>query len=263
MARTIAQILRAPRVVTIAGLAVLTLLAWAWLALGAGMPHGAHLSLFPFTTAQNGMVMPMGDWTPQAMAITISMWWVMMIAMMVPAAAPTVLLYDISYRSSYSAARAPVWSFVAGYLIIWGAFSFAAGLAQIALGRAAMLTMGMAFGPQIFSAAILFAAGVYQLTPMKLACLERCRNPAQFIARYHAPGAWGAFRLGLIHGAYCLGCCWVLMALLFVGGVMNLAWVAILALAVAAEKLLPQGKVIAVLLGSGFMLWSGWLLFQP
>ncbi len=263
IAKVIARILRAQRLVTIAALALLALLAWAWLVVGAGMAQGAQYSLYPFTSAGAGPGMTMGDWSSGSLAITISMWWVMMIAMMVPAAAPVVLLYERSYRVSYSTENVPVWQFVAGYLLVWGVFSVGAGTAQIALGRAALLTMGMAFETRVLSGVILIAAGIYQLTPLKQACLERCRNPAQFIARFHSPGAAGAFRLGLIHGAFCLGCCWVLMLLLFVGGVMNLVWVAILALAVAAEKLLPQGRFIAFLLGGCFILWGAWLLCQP
>lgn len=259
----IARILRAQRLVTIVGLGLLTVLAWAWLAVGAGMANGAQFSLHPFTGIGIGSGMVMGDWSPRTVAITISMWWVMMIAMMVPAAAPVVLLYDRSYRASYSAEYAPIWQFVAGYLLVWGAFSIGAGMTQIALGRAAMLTMGMAFDVRAISAVVLIAAGLYQLSPLKRACLEGCRNPAQFIARFHSPGAAGALKLGLIHGAYCLGCCWILMLLLFVGGVMNLVWVAVLALAVAIEKLLPQGQVMARLLGLGFILWGGLLLLQP
>lgn len=202
--------------------------------------------------------MAMGDWSLGNLAITISMWWVMMIAMMIPAAAPVVLLYDRSYRVSHSDTKSPVWQFVAGYLLLWGAFSSLAGLLQIALGQAAFLTMGlMALEAPMIAMIVLIAAGIYQITPVKRACLERCRNPAQFIARFQSPGAVGAFRLGLIHGLYCVGCCWVVMLLLFVGGVMNLVWVTILTLLVTAEKLLPRGRLVASTLGLGFILWGG------
>ncbi|WP_229736431.1 DUF2182 domain-containing protein [Novosphingobium endophyticum] len=207
--------------------------------------------------------MAMGDWSPRNVALTISMWWIMMVAMMLPAAAPVVLLYDRSYRASYAAAASPIWSFLAGYLVAWGVFSIAAALAQILLDRASLLSPAiMAFDERILSAIVLIAAGLYQLTPAKQACLRQCRNPAEFIARYHSPGAAGAFRLGLIHGSYCLGCCWLLMVLLFVGGVMNLVWIAVLSMVVAVEKLLPRGKIAGLVFGYGFIAWGGWLLFS-
>ena len=106
------------------------------------------------------------------------------------------------------------------------------------------------------AAALLIAAGLYQLSPLKEACLRHCRNPAQFLSRHYRPGPTGAFRLGVYHGAYCVGCCWLLMALLFVGGVMNLAWIALLTLLVAAEKLLPGGRWIALVTGAAFIAWG-------
>jgi predicted metal-binding membrane protein len=111
------------------------------------------------------------------------------------------------------------------------------------------------------SAAILIAAGIYQLSPLKEACLAHCRSPAQFLSRHFRPGPTGAFRLGVIHGAFCLGCCWLLMALLFVGGVMNLAWIALLSLLVAGEKLLPGGRLLALAAGLGFIVWGALIAF--
>ncbi len=225
------------RAVTLGGLAALSLLAWAYLWSGAGM------------TGMAGMAMPPG-WPIAAL-----MWFAMMVAMMVPSAAPAILLYAKVHRHS-NASPPPTAAFVAGYLACWLGFSLLAAGLQIALTA----PMSMALDSRIGAGAALIAAGLYQLSPYKDACLGRCRSPAQFLARHYRPGAAGAARLGLLHGAFCVGCCWLLMALLFVVGVMNLAWVAALTLLVAAEKLLPGGKWIARLSGAALIAWGAILL---
>jgi predicted metal-binding membrane protein len=183
-----------------------------------------------------------------------AMWAAMMVAMMLPSAAPTILLYSQVHRHSLGSESSPPTSaFLAGYLACWIAIALAATAFQLALGR-------MELENPIAAAGLLIAAGLYQLSPVKDACLSRCRSPAQFISRHYRPGASGAFRLGLLHGAYCVGCCWMLMALLFVGGVMNLLWIAGLTLLVAAEKLLPGGKWIARVAGIAFIGWGAALL---
>ncbi len=195
--------------------------------------------------------MPIPTWPPGRWIVTLSMWWVMMVAMMVPSAAATILLHARAASfGSQSATPPPTGSFVAGYLGAWGLFAFGATLLQFALERAALLApMAMASASRPLSGAVLVGAGLYQLTPAKRACLRQCRHPADFLSRHFRPGRAGALRMGLLHGAYCVGCCWMLMALLFVGGVMNLAWIALLTLMVAAEKLLPFGWAIAIALG--------------
>lgn len=232
MAGTAEAILRRQRGVTIAGLSVVAALAWAWIASGAGM----------------GMGMAMA-WTNERLFLTLAMWWVMMIAMMVPAAAPVVLLYGRAAPTPRSGA------FLAGYLLCWLAFSVAAIALQIALEQAGRLThMDMALSSRWLAAAFFIATGLYQFTPLKGACLAHCRNPAHWLSRHFRPGTVGAMRMGLSHGAYCVGCCWMLMALLFVGGVMNLLWIAGLTLLVAAEKLLPRGELLARLAGGAFII---------
>ncbi len=121
-----------------------------------------------------------------------------------------------------------------------------------------MATMGST--SRWLSGGVLVAAGIYQLTPLKAACLAHCRSPAEFLARHFRPGPRGALRMGLIHGAYCLGCCWAVMLLLFVGGVMNLAWIALLTVLVAAEKLAPGGRVIGIAGGAAMLAWGAALL---
>jgi predicted metal-binding membrane protein len=227
------------RAVTMAGLAVLVLLAWAYLLLGAATP------------AMPGMAAKPG------FAATAIMWWVMMFAMMIPSAAPTILLYAQVHRHSDGLETSPpTAAFLAGYLVCWLAFSvIAAGLQSSLLSSATMDVVG-----RDAAGALFIASGLYQLSPLKDACLSRCRSPAEFLSRHYRPGASGAFRLGLLHGTYCVGCCWLLMALLFAGGVMNLIWVAGLTLLVAAEKLLPGGQWLARLAGVGMIVWGAALL---
>ncbi len=208
------------RAVTLFALGLLAALAWAYLLSDAAMES----STFP---------------------AAIAMWFVMMVAMMIPAAAPTVLLYARVHRHSADSAP-PTSAFLVGYFACWLGFSIVAALLQAALQHGGqMVPMLGILRSTAAGAAVLIAAGLYQWTAAKDACLAECRSPGAFLARHFRPGAAGALRLGLIHGAYCVGCCWLLMALLFAAGVMNLALVAALTLLVAAEKLLPYGRMLA------------------
>lgn len=258
------RLLRRDRAITAAGLAVLCALAWVYVATGAGLGHSAWdmtaLSLFPHKVAapmagmagmdMSGMDMPMpipADWTVGRWALTVAMWQTMMVAMMAPSATPTVLLYARVHRHAQGQGSveglAPTPAFLAGYLLVWLAFSVAAAALQWALERAGLVSAST-LGSQSrwLSAAILVGAGLYQLSPLHKVCLNHCRSPATFLSRHWRPGATGAVRLGSQHGAYCVGCCWLLMALLFVGGVMNLAWIGALTLLVMAEKVFPGGR---------------------
>ena len=187
------------------------------------------------------------------------MWWVMMVAMMIPAASPTILLYAHVHRHSNGPESAPpTAAFLAGYLACWLGFALIAAGLQIWL----IPPMSMAFASRSAAAGLLIAAGFYQLSPLKDACLSRCRSPALFLSRHYRPGPSGAFRVGVLHGAYCVGCCWLLMALLFVGGVMNLVWIAGLTLLVAGEKLLPGGLWLARIAGIAMIVWGAALIFR-
>ena len=247
--------------ISLAALAVMIVLAWGWLLSGAGMGMAPGASWLPAGLAEDpmlAMMMP-GDmpWTAAQFLVTFAMWWVMMVAMMLPSAAPMILLYA---RAVPAATRPATESFTLGYLLIWGFFSLVATLAQWRLATAALLSsMAMATSSPSLAAALLIAAGVYQISPWKDACLRECRNPAIFLSRHYRPGWTGALRLGARHGAWCVGCCWMLMALLFVGGIMNLAWIAVLTLLVALEKLLPWGRAMSVLAGAGCIL-LGWAI---
>lgn len=249
--RGIEAALRRDRVVVALSLAGVITLAWLYLWLGAAsMDSGNGHSM--------AMAMP-GEpaFQPAALAITFVMWIVMMVGMMLPSAAPTVLLYGSMVRKHAERGGLvlpAVWVFVSGYLLAWAGFSLAATLLQSVLEHAALLTPMMASASRRLSGVLLVAAGVYQLTPLKDLCLSKCRSPVQFFMTHWRPGAAGALRMGMAHGAYCVGCCWALMLLLFVAGIMNLAWVALIAAFVLLEKLLPAGRLASRLAGAVLMI---------
>ncbi len=247
--RALETLLKRERAVVIAALAALILLAWLATLAGAGT------GMSP--AAMSGWWLPMSlpaaeswDWTPYYWLIAFLMWAAMMVAMMLPSAAPVVLLYAAVMRrnerqGTSGAGPVAVTAFGAGYLTLWILFSALAVVLQFALERSGVMSVMMASRSAALSGGLLIAAGVYQLSPLKAACLRHCRGPAAFLAGHWRPGVAGAWRMGLIHGTYCVGCCAALMLLLFVGGVMNLVWIAGLTLFVALEKLAPFGNVTA------------------
>ena len=223
------RILRHERLIVGGAIALLIALCWWFLASGAGI----------------------GSMQPPLTALAL-MWWLMMVAMMLPSATPAVLLYA-RVRAQRHAAGAVVkpWIFLLGYLAVWLIFSvIAAGAQRLIAGP------GMRLESRILTGGVLIAAGLYQLSPLKSACLTQCRSPAQFLNRNWRPGTIGAVRLGILHGAYCVGCCGLLMALLFVGGVMNFAWIAALTLMVGIEKLVPRGDLIGRAAGVALIGWG-------
>lgn len=194
------------------------------------------------------------SWTPGYAALILAMWWLMMVAMMLPSAAPAVLLYGAV--SPARGARGSL-GFLAGYLAIWAGFSALATLVQGMLAAYGLISpMYMNLAVPGLGAIILIGVGLYQLTRTKAACLVRCRGPVETLIRYRRVGRAAAFRMGLHHGAACLGCCWALMMLLFVGGVMNIWWILAITLYVAAEKLAPWGHRLARPAG-GFLMLAG------
>ena len=236
-------LVRDRRLIAVA-LAALVVLAWSYLLV---------LSRQMGDTSMSGMEsMPgMGGDTGGSFALTVLMWWTMMIGMMVPSAAPMILLFGNVQRRQL-AAESPklrVALFTAGYLAIWGAFSVLAAAAQIVLTRLTLLAPMNLTVTAWLGALFVALAGVYQLTPLKNACLRRCRSPAEFLSSHWRRGSAGAFRMGVDHGLYCVGCCWPLMSLLFVVGVMNLVWVAVIAAFVLIEKLAPHGATTAKING--------------
>ena len=231
----------------------MTLLSWAYL---------VAMALPMDEMARAGEMMRVRPWTPLDFWLMFAMWAVMMVGMMLPTATPMALVYASVARkaSRQGSPVAPTYVFVSGYVVVWTAFSLAATFAQWALETAALLSpMMVSTSPQL-GAALLISAGVYQLTPAKRACLDHCRAPVYFIAEHWRPGLSGAFRMGLVHGAFCLGCCWILMGLLFFGGVMNLLWIGGITGFVLLEKLMPVGVATTgvsgfALIGLGVFVW--------
>ena len=224
------------RRLVIASLALLSALAWLYLWQSAasddmaGMPHMGGVS---------------------ALVLTFAMWAVMMIGMMLPSATPAIALYATLVRKNAERGSAlpAAWIFTSGYVAAWAGFSAVAAAAQTLLEQAMLLTSTMSFASKGLTAAVLLAAGSYQLLPLKDVCLRNCRNPLELFTVRWRPGARGAFRMGFEHGLYCVGCCWMLMLLLFVAGVMNLLWVALIAAFIFVEKLLPGARYTSAIAG--------------
>jgi len=248
---------RRDRLVIVVALILITALAWLYLLSGAGMDMSSM-------DMDMNMVMPMA-WTASYALVMFLMWWIMMIAMMLPSAAPMILLFALVNRKSRErdAPYVPTFVFASGYLVAWGGFSLVATLLQWGLEQSGWLTMAMASANRWLGGLLLVAAGIYQLTPLKHACLRHCRGPIEFITAHWRPGRTGAFRMGLEHGAFCVGCCWVVMGLLFYGGVMNMLWIVGLAILVLLEKVLPQGHGLGSLSGIGFLVWGAFVLAEP
>jgi len=241
-------VLRRDRAVVLTALGVATLLAWAYLLVGAGMDMPA-----------GDVTAPMA-WTPGSVGVMFVMWAVMMVAMMLPSAAPMILLFATIDRRRAAASGTPYRAtalFALAYVAVWMGFSGAATAAQWGLDRARLLSPAMASSSAVLAGLLFMAGGLYQFTPLKQACLRQCRSPLDFLTGHWRAGALGAFRMGLRHGLFCVGCCWAVMALLFVGGLMNMVWIAALALFVLLEKTAPAGGPLGRAAGVGLILWGG------
>jgi predicted metal-binding membrane protein len=246
--------LRHDRAVVLTGLGAVVALAWLYLWLGAG------IDMEPMDMGGGAVMMMAPEWSPSYAAIVFLMWVAMMLAMMLPSAAPTILLVSsIARKRAASGRRVPQAAalFSLGYLALWAGFGAAATALQWGLDQAGLLSDTMAVAVPYLAGLVLVAAGIYQWTKLKDACLAHCRSPLGFLLQHWRDGAWGAFSSGVRHGLYCLGCCWLLMGLLFVGGVMNLVWIAGLAALVLAEKTLPWGGRMRRLAGAVLILWGG------
>jgi predicted metal-binding membrane protein len=244
-------LLRRDRLVVGAALAVLIGAAWLYLFHLASAMSAMDM---PDVPGMPGMAMAMPDMHPWGwveVGALAAMWAVMMIAMMTPAAAPMILMFASIHRRRVAEGRpvVPTAIFVLGYLVVWTIFSVAAALVQSGLHAAALLSPAMAATSPWLAGALLVAAGVFQWTPLKRACLAACRSPLSFLMTGWREGRVGAIVMGLRHGLYCLGCCWALMVLLFVAGVMNLLWVAVIAAVVLVEKVIPRGDLLGRLAG--------------
>ena len=241
------------RAVVLGSLALVVVLAWAYLVLVADngletmdMGGGQMMAMRP-------------EWTLGYALVNVLMWGVMMVAMMLPSAAPVTLLVATVARKR-GAGSASTALFVFGYLAVWLSFAVAATALQWVFDEAGMLSDMLALGNAIVAGGVLIAAGVYQWTPLKQACLRHCRSPLDFLLFHWRAGALGAVRSGIKHGLFCLGCCWMLMGLLFVGGIMNLAWIAGIALLVLIEKAVPWGGRMSGLTGAVLVGWGAMTL---
>lgn len=248
------SLLKRDRLTVGGALVLIALLAWgytAYLARTMGMAGG-------------DIAMPqLQPWSAAMFAFMCLMWFVMMVAMMLPSAAPMILTFAAVQRrrQAQGGAFVPTGVFIAGYLLVWAGFSLLATSAQYGLERAVLVSPMMGKAAPWLGALLLIGAGLYQFAPLKDVCLDKCRTPLGFIMTEWRDGRRGALVMGLRHGAYCAGCCWALMALLFVGGVMNLLWVALLALFVLIEKVVPAGGRLGKAGGILLIAWGGWIVW--
>ena len=234
-------------------LVVVPLACWAWIVVMADDMYG--------TMRGAAAWMMTNDWDVPHLMLLWAMWAVMMTAMMLPSAAPLLLMYAGALRGrGDSCANRRLYAMAAGYVLVWAGFSVAATVLQRALASALVLTPMMEPDTRVAAAIILATAALYQLTPLKRACLRVCRSPLAYLVQHWRPGTAGAFRLGLGHGLYCLGCCWALMLLLFAGGVINLALIVGLTLWVLVEKLAPIGESMAKVGGIALLVLAAWML---
>jgi predicted metal-binding membrane protein len=237
-------------------LVVVTALCWAWIAPMAVDMYGAM--------SGSSAWMMTAHWDFVHQLLLFAMWTVMMIGMMLPSAAPALFLYGSVVRKSPEGNRAGlhVYAFAGGYLTAWTLFSLAATILQLLLNRWLLLSPMMEARTRWFGPGLLVLAGIYQLTPFKRNCLESCRYPLEFMTRHWRRGVGGGFRMGLLQGWYCLGCCWALMLLLFAGGVMNLWWIGALTIFVLLEKLAPLGVQGGRLSGFFIIAFAVWTFLR-
>ncbi len=247
----IEAVLKRDRLVVMAGIAAVAALAWAYTVYLAQDNDS-------FST---GMAMPnMQSWGTVDWGSMFLMWAVMMVAMMLPSAAPMILIFATVNRRRQEQAQPYVSTgiFILGYLVVWAGFAATATVGNWALHTHALLSSMMGESTSSYlGGGLLLAAGVFQWTPFKYACLSHCRSPIGFLMSEWRDGTSGALRMGLKHGSFCVGCCWIVMALLFVLGVMNLVWVAALATFVLLEKVVPEGHMLSRLSGLGLVAWGG------
>ena len=252
--------LRRDRAIVVAALLGVTLASWLFVLDGAGTGMS--------TLGMSGLDLALGGglrtatqparWSAGYAVVMFAMWWIMMVAMMLPGASPTLLLFARIHRRrrAQGTAAVPTGVFALGYLAVWGGFSLLATAAQWALEAAGLLSFMMASAAAWLGGGLLMAAGLWQFAPLKRACLAHCRSPLAFLMHGWRDGRLGAFRMGAEHGAVCLGCCWFLMTLLFHGGIMNLWWIGGLALFVLLEKTLPAGYWFGYATGALLTAWG-------
>jgi predicted metal-binding membrane protein len=247
------RILTRERAIVLGALMAVTALAWVYLIDMADMDDVSEVM---------AAAMRMAPWDATGFVLMFLMWVVMMVGMMLPGAAPMILLYATINRRKRAAGSpyAPTAVFALGYVTVWTAFSLLATLMQGVLQHLTWLSPMLVSTSHLLGGALLIGAGLYQWTPLKRACLDTCRSPLSFILMHWRSGVSGALYMGMVHGVYCLGCCGLLMGLLFVGGVMNLLWVAAITLLVLGEKLVPGGGWFARISGAAMIAVGIWFL---
>jgi predicted metal-binding membrane protein len=252
------SLLSRDRAIVLASLAGITLLAWIYLAKMAG------------DMAAMGAMMDMPDMAdmpiPSPMeqfVLVATMWAVMMVGMMLPGAAPMILLFTMVQRKQGAYPVSMSSTFGAGYLLVWGGFAVAAAALQLLLAYAALLSSSLAFASPLLAGGAFLVAALYEFSPLKDRCLAHCRSPLAFIIQHWRPHFRGALRMGAVHGAYCVGCCWVMMLLLLAVGVMNLLWVAVLSALVLLQKVLPGGSLVRQATGAVMAAVGLALIFYP
>ena len=262
------------RTIALAALCAVIAASWLYLLAGAGTGMSpTAMTSWPMAIgapeALSRAIATPVSWTSSYALAMFAMWWVMMMGMMLPSAAPVILLYarisgGRDRTAGVTRASLPAMVFVMGYLLVWGGFSAVAVALQWQFEAFGVLSPAMmSTSSGIFAGTVLIYAGAYQLSPLKRACLKHCQSPLAFITRHWRDGLLGALRMGLRHGLYCLGCCLGLMAILFFGGIMNLYWIAGLAVLVLLEKLLPSGARLSMATGSLLIVWGLWFLARP
>ncbi len=256
MNRLLSNAVTSDRAIVGLSLAGITALGWLYLIVEADK----------MSRMDESMAMPhMVSWDANYLGFLFVMWSIMMVAMMVPSVTPMVMMFTTVNRKRRESDRTdlvPVGVFVSGYLIAWMAFSAAAAIAQWTLHAAALVSPMMTSSSAILGGALLIAGGIYQWTPLKYACLIHCRTPMSFLMTSWRPGRTGALVMGVHHGSFCVGCCWVLMVLLFVAGVMNVLWVAAIAAFVFIEKVAPRGDLLGRVAGVLLVAAGAWVIHQ-
>ena len=247
---SVESLMKRDRLVIAVGIVGLTALAWAYLVYLARDMGGMD---------QGMMMAQMRSWTIADFGFMFLMWAVMMVGMMVPTAAPMVLLFAANSRRLREQQQpyVPTAVFLSGYVVVWSGFAVAATAGNWALHVNDLLSSMMGESASAYlGGGLLIAAGLFQLSPLKYVCLKHCRSPLSFLTNDWREGSWGAFNMGLRHGAFCVGCCWILMGLLFVLGIMNLIWIAALAAFVLLEKVAPAGQYVGMTAGILLIIWG-------
>ena len=261
-ASTLERLIRRDRWWIASGLIAIVILGWIYLLREAAAMNGMVAEARMHAAMGMAGMANMRMWDASDWLGLFLMWAVMMLAMMLPSAAPVILLVLAVYRRRGDAsARQSAALFIAGYAFTWTMFSAVAASGQILLHRAALLGDDMRIRSAVISGVVLLVAGIYQWLPLKDRCLTQCRSPLGFLTQHWREGAIGALSMGLRHGSFCVGCCWLLMVLLFVLGVMNLFWIAALSALVLLEKVFPGGVLVGRAAGIAAAVWGTYLIF--